>query len=389
MHSYSAYIGLKTAFRATLGLSGKIAIPDELAHELAAFIDAYPTDQMVCYYSRQLLSQFYRKRSRTRSVRLFDTLYACLRRKSALIGLFFQHEDTGQAQARPEDYDSLKIWHAIDDLDAGYDKANQIGRFSHLFNEETIQLAYQAALDMPATFKARALAGIFCRMDNRHKVDIFCYLSQQLLAGSAEAAYQLKRIFPYLDKQSRSAAITLHLDTAGLPDEFTAYLAIRNAHYLEADDAVRLATRARTFQSDYLRIRCLLKLVNYLHPGEAEQLYRRFMDDFTSTAANVAQIHNLYHFAAALPTLDKDHVIRQALDKIASLDDSQNSYYEQQKYGALLFILPMLSLENREQALSIAATVRRGYRKTLMARINVHFFQNKGCCDYRGAPICY
>ena len=389
MDSYSDYVGLKKEFAQFLGYSGKFEIPDALVRKIAKFIDAHPTDTMASYYARSLLDKFYRRRTKNRSVNLFNSLNSYVRKKNSLIDLFFQDQGNGKSPACVEDYDIDAIWAAIDDLVDGYAKANYIGTYSYLFTDEIVRVAYQAILAMPDIYKTRALAGIFSKMDKLHKAEIFSYICQQFLSGSAEAAYRLKLMFPYLDGESRTEVISLHLGIPDLPEEFIAYLVIRNAQYLQPDDANRIVMRARNFQSDYLRNRCLLKLIKYLPDGEVEVLFKRFMDDFNTQESNSALIHNLYHFGAALTTLEKSRVIGMALEKIAHLDDSQNELFNQQKYVEMLFIMPLLSQANRTKALAIAETVRGGYKRTLIARLQAHFSQNKEYCELRYPPICY
>lgn len=74
MGTYSDYINLQWEFVLQVGYAGRVAVPDDLIDKLAAFLDAHASDSMVSYYARSLLAQFYRLRTRPRSVHLFDAL---------------------------------------------------------------------------------------------------------------------------------------------------------------------------------------------------------------------------------------------------------------------------------------------------------------------------
>jgi len=389
MYPYCAYENLRKEFVQTVGYAGKLEIPDALVRKLAEFIDAHPNDMMTAYYARSLLDMFYRKKTEERSIRLFNRLNSFLVQKSALLELFLHGLGDGQNLSWFENYDIATIWQAISSLNDGYSKANYIGRFSHRFTDEIAGAAYDSMLAMPDTFKIRGLAGIYPRMDAVHKAEILSYLLQQFVSGAAEAAYQLKLKFPHMDKNSRAKVIDAHLEIPGLSERFIAYLAIRNTAYLQPDDANRIVARAKTFESDYLRNRCLLKLAAYLHEEEIENLYDRFMEDFHSQAASTASIHNLYQFGAVVKKLEKSRVVSLALQKIAALDDSQNEVFNQEKYGQMLFIMPLLTEVHREHAFDIAETVRGGYKKTLKGRLRAHFASSKNFCTFLYSPICF
>lgn len=389
MYPYSAYDSLRKEFVQEVGYAGKLEIPDALVQKLAEFIDAFPNDMMAVYYASSLLDMFYRKRTEERSTRLFNSLNSFLVKKSVLIELFLRRLGDGENPRRFENYDIAAIWLAISNLNDGYDKANSIGRFSHRFTDEIAGAAYQSILAMPDTFKIRALAGIYPRMDTPHKGEILGYVLQEFISGAAEAAYQLKQMFPYMDKKSRTEVIDTHLEIRGLPEDFVAYLVIRNAVYLEPNDATRIVARVRTFKSDYLRNRCLLKLVAYLREGEVEDLHERFMENFNSQAASPALIHNLYQFGAVVKKLEKSRLVSLALEKIASLDDSRNEIFNQEKYGQMLFVIPLLTETHWERAFDIAEMVRGGYKKTLKARLRAHFTNSKNFCTFMYSPICF
>lgn len=81
MDTYSEYINLQREFVQRVGYAGGGVVPDDLIDKLAAFLDAHASDSMVSYYARTLLAQFYRRRTRARSVHLFNALNATLRNK--------------------------------------------------------------------------------------------------------------------------------------------------------------------------------------------------------------------------------------------------------------------------------------------------------------------
>jgi len=100
-------------------------------------------------------------------------------------------------------------------------------------------------------------------------------------------------------------------------------------------------------------------------------------------------IHNLLQFGAVIETVGRREVIQLALDLIARLDDTQSELYNQQKYGLLLFTLPLLGEDERTVAFDIALTVKGGYRKGLLARMRKYFDEEHNFCKILGADICY
>jgi hypothetical protein len=100
-------------------------------------------------------------------------------------------------------------------------------------------------------------------------------------------------------------------------------------------------------------------------------------------------IHNLVQFGAVTAALGQHEVIQLALDLIARLDDTQSNLYSQQKYGLLLFILPLLGQDDRTAAFDIALTVRGGYRRGLLGKLRKYFDEEYNFCQIRGAAICY
>lgn len=388
MSTYSDYINLQREFVQQVGYAGRVVVPDDLIDKLAAFLDAHASDSMVSYYARRLLAQFYRLRTRARSVHLFNALNATLCNKGVLIELFLSPWDRHPHPTHVEDYDAGAIWLAISDLPHGYDKANRIGKFAHVLSPELLDRAYSAVLAFPEPFKTRALGGLFPHLDAEHQAAVFSYLCEQFRLSSDEAAYRLKLVFPFMSEVHRAATVALHLGTE-VPESWTAYLAIRNVQYLQRPEGERLVETARRFTSAYLRNRCLLKLAAWLPAGELDALFARFMDDVRKRAPSSEMIHNLVQFGAVMETLGWREVTKLALDLIARLDDTQSSLYSQQKYGLLLFILPLLGESDRTAAFDIALTVRGGYRKRLLARMRKHFDAEQNFCEVRGAPICF
>lgn len=389
MNQYRDYDALKKEFVEQVGYAGKQEIPLLLVRKVAEFVDKYPDDGMTSYYARSLFDQFYRKRTKERSIRLFNLLGSFLKQKGLLIDLFLWPVGRGPRTVRLEEYDIATIWSAISDLEDGYAKANYIGHYAHLFNGEVAGLAYQSILAMPDTFKARALAGLFPKLEKLRKTETLAYLLQQFADGSAEAAYQLKLLFPYLDHTSRNEVVAAHLEQQGVAESLIAYLVIRNAAYFAHDAACRVVARARMFESDYYRNRCLLKLAAYLQDGEVEKLYEQFIKDFNVQPASPALIHNLYHFGSVLKTLDTSAVVSLALEKIDCLAMSPDDYFKQAKYGEMMFVMPLLNETHRERAFSIAGTVRGRYKKALMSKLKAHFADSKDFCEVRYPPICY
>ncbi len=388
MDTHSDYRHLQREFVRQVGYAGKVAVPDDLIDKLAAFLDAHALDFMLSYYARQLLARFYRRRTRARSVHLFHALHARLRNKAVLIELFLSPWDRHPHPARAEDYDAGAIWLAIDDLPPGYDKANRIGQFAHVFSPALLDRAYTAVLTFPEPFQTRALGGLFPHLAPAHKAAVFAYLCEQFRLGSDEAAYRLKFAFPFMSEEHRAATVALHVG-ADVPESWTAYLVIRNAQYLQRAEGERLAETARRFTWAYLRNRCLLKLATWLPVGELDALYARFTDDVGKHAPSSEMIHNLFQFGAVMGSLERREVIQSALDMIARLDDTESNLYSQEKYGLLLFILPLLDAADRTAAFDIALTVRGGYRRGLLARMRKHFDEEPNFCEIRGAAICY
>ncbi len=388
MSTYSDYINLQREFVQQVGYAGRVVVPDDLIDKLAAFLDAHASDSMVSYYARRLLAQFYRLRTRARTVHLFNALNATLCNKGVLIELFLSPWDRHPHPTRVEDYDAGAIWLATSDLPHGYDKANRIGKFAHVLSPELLDRAYSAVLAFPEPFKTRALGGLFPYLDAEHQAAVFSYLCEQFRLWSDEAAYRLKLVFPFMSKVHRAATVALHLG-ADVPESWTAYLAIRNAQYLQRPEGERLVETAHRFTSAYLRNRCLLKLAAWLPAGELDALFARFMDDVRKHAPSSEMIHNLVQFGAVMETLGWREVTQLALDLIARLDDTQSDLFSQQKYGLLLFILPLLGEGDRTAAFDIALTVRGGYRKGLLAKMRKHFDEEQNFCEVRGAAICY
>jgi len=220
------YDALKRELVESVGYAGRLEIPVTLVRKIAAFIDEYPDDSMTTYYTQSLLDQFYRKRTKERSIRLFELLSSLLKNKSSLIDLFLRPEGWQRHPVAHEHFDAATIWSAIRDLDDGNGKANYIGDYAHLFTDEVASQAYQAILEMSEPFKTRALGGIYPRMDTPRKAEIVTYLLQQFASGLSEAAYRLKFIFPFMDRASRTRVVAAHLDLPDVREGLIAYLVI-------------------------------------------------------------------------------------------------------------------------------------------------------------------
>jgi hypothetical protein len=283
----------------------------------------------------------------------------------------------------------FSTWESISDFGDGNEKANFIKNYAHTFSQDCVWRAYQCALQMPVTYRIRALAGIYSRMDEPSKESIFSYLCDQLVQGAAEAAYQLKLLFPGLDARRRADLVALHLSMANLHESYLAFFVIRNAAYMDDRSAKNMAEKVRGFQSDYFMNRCMLKLAQHLPSGEIDRLYERFMDTLQTSPPTFELIHNLFHFSAVRRALNKGAVIDLALEKIALLDDTDNALYQQEKCHLMFFLVHHLEEKDREKAFAIAATVRGGYRRQMIGKLNRHFSKRANYCALRGAPICY
>jgi hypothetical protein len=214
------------------------------------------------------------------------------------------------------------------------------------------------------------------------------FLLDQLAGGSFEAAYQLKLRFQHFDKRAQSDVVSAFLNLPTTHESSVAYLIIRNAKFLCKDDALRLADRVRGFDSDYLKNRSLLRLSHVVPVEEISDLYERFIDRFMKSPPTVESIHNLYQFSAVL-NLNKSQVIDMALGKIGQLEDSHGEMWNQSTYGQLLFIAPHLNEPHRHQAMEIAKTVRGGYGRAVIKKLERQFANNVQFCSYRYPAICY
>ena len=116
MDQYSAYDALKKELVESVGFAGKQEIPGTLVRKIAEFLNEYPDDSMTTYYASSLLDQFYRRRTKERSVRLFDSLSSFLKNKSPLIDLFLRRPFWQRYPTGPEQhFDAATIWSAICD----------------------------------------------------------------------------------------------------------------------------------------------------------------------------------------------------------------------------------------------------------------------------------
>lgn len=390
MERYDDYKILERELTQELSYSNRLEIPGELVCKIARFCDAHPDDSMTAYNVSSLIDKFYRRRTKDRWLNLFASLDSYLQRKKFLIDIFFGYRFSNETSSLVKSFSATSIWQAIDDFaDDDYKKANLIKRFSYLFTEDIVRLAYQRAWSMPDKYRVRALAGIYPKMDAVSKKEVFSYLCREFVEVSSEAAYQLKLLFPFLDTKLQSELISIYLNRPDLPEHYVAYFIIRNVSYLKGENAQKCINKAREFRSEYFRNRCLLKLCNYLPAGEIDMLYQHFIESFVTRKSSAELIHNLYHFSAVLKNLDKDSVIDMALEKIANFDDSQNRCYDQDKYKELSFITPVLNEKHMHKAFAIAESVRGGYKKNIIARLKRHFSNSANYCSFRYSAICY
>lgn len=363
-------------------------IPEDLIHGLAEFCDAYVNDAMTGYYASKLILHFYKRRSKDGWARLQSSLGELLKRKRVLVDIFTSYAFSTENALPFGGVRIETVWLAIADREDGYELANLIGKFCYFFSPDILQLAFQRANAMPDTFRVRALANLFPKMDGELKLKIEYFLLDQLAGGSFEAAYQLKLRFQHFDKRAQSDVVSAFLNLPIAHESSVAYLIIRNAKFLCKDDALRLADRVRGFDSDYLKNRSLLKLSHVVSVDEISDLYERFIDRFMKSPPTVESIHNLYQFSAAL-NLNKNQVIGTALEKIGQLEDSHGEVWNQSKYGQLLFIAPHLNEPHRRQAMEIAKTVRGGYGRSVIKKLERQFANGVQFCSYRYPAICY
>jgi len=387
MAGYRAYTELRQACVRIVGYAGTREIPDDLLRGLAGFLDVHPDDSMTAYYANALLDQFYRRRTAARTARLFQVLNTHLENKRVLLDVALRRPDGSRVPLALQD--SAVLWPAIRELPDGYGKANAIGTYAHLFPDAAADAAFEAVMAMPEPFRTRALGGIHPRMDAPRRAHILAELCAQFAAGSHEAAYRLKTLFPILDRAVRRAVVALHLDTDGVPESLIAYLVIRNAQYLCREDAKRVAARAGRFESDYLRIRCLLKLARHLPVGQVDALYRRFQRDLVQREPVAEDVHNLLQFGATMPPSGHGDIVAMALALTARIDDRHSAHYEQGKYGLMMFMLPLLGETHREAAQAVADTVRGGYGKGLRAKLRRHDAGGQEFCTIRRGAIMY
>lgn len=307
-----------------------------------------------------------------------------LQRKSLLIMLHRGMRD--QTLASCDVWKEFSAWPALNDFPDGYDKANAINYCLHWFSEEEISLAYGGALAMRSPYGERALANVYPRLGMAEKKQVLACLSTRLQQGEDEATYQLKRLVPLLDVETRSAVANMYVN---LSDFSFAYFVIRNDQHLDRSSACAMISRAKRIESNYLKIRSLLKLSAFLPAAEIEDMYRQFMDKLETSLPCSESLHNFYQFSAVLTGMEKNTAVGMALDLIARFDDRQAEYYDQQKYYHLSFLTPHLDQIHRTQAYSIASTVRRGYRSSLLKRLQRHFSGEPDAVYPRPTPLCY
>jgi hypothetical protein len=365
---YHQYSALKRAFAQTLGYHHRQELPANLIVDLAAFCDAHPGDMMISYYAASLVGQFWRKRNAARRDRFVRLMNAAMVSKPALLALLLDLRRRDPVWFGDACYAMIPMWDAIRDTADGYGKANQINHYAKYFLESELPPAYECALAITGAYRARALAGLYPFVDANAKAQVLSYLFGALEEQCWEATAQLKLLFPALDPGSRNAVVRRYLETPGVDEDAIAYLVIRNAAHFDLQDAGAVAVRVRTFDSEYLRFRCLLKLARHLPDAEVRALCAQFMASFEQRTASVELIHNLFH-VSTWTSLGGSAILSMALRKIAQLDDSQNDLWDQEKYKMLSFLAPHLEAEHEAAAFAIADEVRGGYRDRLRARL--------------------
>lgn len=376
MKPYDDYKTLDKQFSRRLGNNNRGEIPEDLVEKLAQYCDANPEDMMTDFYVRSLINKYFRKRTKERWGRLFATMNSNLHRKKFLASVFLDHMAGEEAFAY---FDNTSIWHAIDDHDDGYVKANLIKMFAPHLNADMLRMAYLKANSMQPAYKIRALAGLYPMLDQRGQQVVYSYLQDESVSGSFEAQRHVTNLFPKLSLGNQSALIDSYLEQ-NAAEQDVAYFVISNHAELEDVIARRFIERIRCFQSEYLRNRCLLTLNKYLSLSEIDALYEQFLETFLRLSPNPELIHNLYHFSAVMRRQDKDSMIDMALNKIEQIDDSSRELYGQWKYHELLFITPHLSQKHMRKAYSIAETVRGGYRRSIVSKLKRHFLHSNNAC---------
>jgi hypothetical protein len=386
--TYDDYTTLKSAFVQTLGYRGRQEIPAELIRGLALFCDTHAGDGMMPFYAASLVNQFWRKRTAVRRDRFVHLVNARMESKSALLALL-NYLGHGDPRWFGDDCCSMiPVWVAIRDLPDGYGKANDVHRFARFFREDELQAAYQCALAMPGAYRARALAGLYPCLDTEAQSRILSYLFTELGQQSWEASAQLRRLFPSLDQGLRTEVVGRYLATPSLREHDLAYFVIHNAQYLDPQDARAIATRLRGYDSEYLRIRSLLKLAAHFPEHEIRTLVDQFLSSFEERPASVELIHNLFHVSAHA-CLRRNDIVSMALRKIGQLDDGQNAMWSQKKYNMLSFLAPHLETGHQDAAFSIASHVKGGYRKSLLARLRRNLAASGHTFAFRPASIVY
>jgi hypothetical protein len=376
METHDDYKKLDKEFAQRLGYSNRGEIPVNLVEKLAHYCDAHPEDLMTAFYARSLINKYFRKRTKERWGRLFASMNASLHRKKFLTSIFLDHMAGEEAFKY---FDCASIWHAIDDNDDGYGKANLIKMFAPHFDEDTLRLAYLKANSMPPTFKIRALAGLYPMLDERAQQVVYSYLLEESASGSFEAQRHVINLFPGLSSIDQSGLIDRYLKQR-TAEQDVAYFTIRVHAFLKDGIAQKFIERIRCFQSVYLKNRCLLKLSRYLPPRELDTLYEQFMEAFSKLPPSPELIHNLYHFSAVMERQDKDGILAMALNKIEQIDDSNSELYEQGKYHELVFVTPHLGEKHMHKAYAIAETVRGGYRRSIISKLKRHFSHPSNAC---------
>jgi len=369
--AYDDYSILKQAFLQTQGYGARADLPADLVQRLARFCDTHANDMMMTYYASSLLDQFWRKRTAARRERFVSLMNAHMACKSALLALLgnLQHRDRLFGDAC---FALMPVWAGVRDLPAGHHKANQFHHHARFFRADELDEAYRCVLAMPNPYRTRAVAALYPYVGPHRQADILTALFAEVEQQNWEADAQLRRLFSKIDPALRTGVVHRYLETPGLSEHDLAYFVIHNAQWLVPHDARAIAVRLRSFKSDYLRIRSVLKLADHLPAQEITVLCEQFLASFGKWAASSALIHSLFH-VSAFTSLSRADIVFMALAKIAQIDDSQEEVWNQEKYNLLSFLAPHLQEEHRDAAFAIAHTVRGGYRYRLCARLRRHF----------------
>jgi|GEM_PF-2066359 len=385
---YDDHRTLQRAFVQALGYHHRGDLPEDLIAALAAFCDTHADAMMMPYYAASLVNQFWRKRNVLRRDRFVQLMHAQMARKSALLEVLRTLRSRHGRCFGDDCLALMPMWEAIRELPDGYRKANYINLYAQFFQQSELNAVLACAQAMVGGYRARAFTGLYPRLDAGAQAQILAYLFEELDKACWEGRAQLKLLFPSLDPNARTRAVQRMLAASGVGEFGLAYFAVRNAQFIDAQDARALAVRLHACKSEYLKIRGLLKLAPHLPAPEIEALCEGFLATFEARPASEELIHNLYH-VSAFTSLGRADIVSMALRKIAQLDDSANELWNQQKYTMLSFLAPHLEREHQDAALAIAHQVGGGYRKGLLARLRRNLAVPGHAFAFRPASIIY